>query len=100
MYQATANQTVSGVRVRWKIIPAVTDTRRLLVRARYRDPAVPALFEPVAAMPGQARVVFEEPQRALAAGQVIALYASDASGRLLGGGFYEHIAPLVPTPVG
>jgi hypothetical protein len=25
--QAAANQTVSGVRVRWKIVPAVADTR-------------------------------------------------------------------------
>ena len=28
IYQATANHTVSGVRVRWKMVPAVTDTRR------------------------------------------------------------------------
>ncbi|MBE2213585.1 MAG: tRNA 2-thiouridine(34) synthase MnmA [Opitutaceae bacterium] len=72
--------------------------QRLLVRARYRDPAAPARFEPSAQIPGQASVVFEKPQRALAPGQVIALYAGDGSGRLLGGGFYEHISPLVPTP--
>jgi hypothetical protein len=27
-YHAAANQTVIGVRVSWKIVPAVTDTRR------------------------------------------------------------------------
>jgi len=72
--------------------------QRLLVRARYRDPAVPAQVEPIDGT-DHARVVFEQPQRALAPGQVIALYAGDGSGRLLGGGFYEHIAPLVPTPI-
>ena len=28
MYQATANHTVSGARVRWKMVPDVTDTWR------------------------------------------------------------------------
>jgi tRNA-uridine 2-sulfurtransferase len=76
----------------------ITTSQRLLVRARYRDPAVPALFAPDPEG-GTARVVFDDPQRALAAGQVIALYAGDGSGQLLGGGFYEQVAPLVPSPV-
>jgi len=76
----------------------ITQAQRLLVRARYRDPAVPARYEPITGT-DQAQVVFEAPQRALAAGQVIALYADDGSGQLLGGGFYEQIAPLVPASV-
>ena len=71
--------------------------QRLLVRVRYRDPAVPAQVEP-ASDGTHLRVVFEQPQRALAAGQVIAFYAADGSGQLLGGGFYEHVSALVPTP--
>ncbi len=70
--------------------------QRLLVRARYRDPAVPAQVEPLDE--SRARVVFEQPQRALAAGQVIAFYAGDGSGQLLGGGTYEQIAPLIQMP--
>jgi tRNA-uridine 2-sulfurtransferase len=55
-------------------------------RARYRAPSVAVQFEP---LPGnQALVSWEEPQRALAAGQVCALYDGDL---LLGGGIYGDI---------
>lgn len=50
-------------------------------RVRYRDPRVPAEFIPTG--PDTARVRFRHPQRALAAGQILAFYAGD---RLLGGG--------------
>ena len=72
--------------------------QRLLVRVRYRDPATPAHYEP-AADGTHARVVFDQPQRAVAEGQVIALYAGDGSGQLLGGGFYEQVSPVVPAAV-
>jgi tRNA-specific 2-thiouridylase len=52
-------------------------------RVRYRDPRVPLRFLPEA--DGWARVQFETPQRALATGQVLALYEGT---RLLGGGVY------------
>jgi tRNA-specific 2-thiouridylase len=55
----------------------------LLARVRYRDPAVPARFTPDA--DGFATLAFAEPQRALAPGQVCALYAGE---RLLGGGVF------------
>ena len=35
MYQPAANHTVSGVRVSWKIVPAVRETR--LVQAPHRQ---------------------------------------------------------------
>ncbi|HTQ31969.1 MAG TPA: tRNA 2-thiouridine(34) synthase MnmA [Opitutaceae bacterium] len=57
--------------------------RALEGRVRYRDPRVPLEFFPEAG--GAARVVFREPQRALASGQILAFYQGE---RLLGGGVY------------
>lgn len=67
----------------------VATARNLLVRVRYRDPSVPARFEPLEG--GRARITFRDPQRALALGQVLALYDG---AQLLGGGFYEKITPV------
>jgi len=52
-------------------------------RVRYRDPRVRLRFIPEG--PGSAVVRFADPQRALASGQILALYEED---RLLGGGIY------------
>ncbi len=52
-------------------------------RVRYRDPRVPLLFTPTG--PDSARILFREPQRGLAAGQILALYDGP---RLIGGGVY------------
>ncbi len=56
---------------------------RIEGRVRYRDPRVPLTFAPDG--PGAARIEFAQPQRALAPGQVLALYDGE---RLLGGGVY------------
>jgi len=56
----------------------------LLAKPRYRDPAQAIRFEPLGG--GRARIRFEAPQRALASGQVLALYEGE---KLLGGGFYR-----------
>jgi tRNA-uridine 2-sulfurtransferase len=61
----------------------VTHARAMEGRVRYRDPRVPLAFEPEGV--GEALVRFESPQRALAPGQVLALYDGD---RLLGGGVF------------
>lgn len=61
----------------------LSGTRELLARPRYRDPSGPARFEPLPG--GRARVRFNQPQRALASGQILALYDQNT---LLGGGFY------------
>lgn len=74
----------------------IRQSQHLLVRVRYRDPAVPARVEPRG--DGRARVVFDQPQRALAPGQVIAFYAGDDSRQLLGGAVYEQVAPLIRAP--
>ena len=52
-------------------------------RVRYRDPRVPLEFFPEGN--DSARVVFREPQRALASGQILAFYDGE---KLLGGGVY------------
>ena len=61
----------------------VTAARPLEGRVRYRDPRVPLEFNPEGS--GNARIRFVQPQRALASGQILALYEGE---RLLGGGVY------------
>ena len=61
----------------------VVEARRLEGRVRYRDPRVALVFQPEGDR--GALVRFEAPQRALASGQVLALYDGP---RLLGGGVY------------
>jgi tRNA-uridine 2-sulfurtransferase len=63
---------------------AITEVRRLEGRVRYRDPRVALEFMPDAGS-DTALVTFDEPQRGLASGQVLALYDGE---RLLGGGIY------------
>jgi tRNA-specific 2-thiouridylase len=55
----------------------------LEVKVRYRDPRVPARFTPDGT--GGGRLVFKDAQRALASGQICALYDGE---RVLGGGAY------------
>ncbi len=60
----------------------------LQARPRYRDPAMTIDIERIDE--DRARVYFHTPQRAIAAGQVIAFYNGD---ELLGGGFYSNTQP-------
>jgi tRNA-specific 2-thiouridylase len=66
----------------WTDAP-VAAARALEGRVRYRDPRVALTFTPEGG--GTAAITFAEPQRALASGQVLALYDGE---RLLGGGVY------------
>jgi tRNA-uridine 2-sulfurtransferase len=61
----------------------VTTPRDLEGRVRYRDPRVAMRFEPQP--DGTALVTFREPQRGLAAGQILAIHDGE---HLLGGGVY------------
>jgi tRNA-uridine 2-sulfurtransferase len=61
----------------------VTAARPLEGRVRYRDPRVPLEFIPEGG--GTALIRFVQPQRALAPGQILALYDGE---QLLGGGVY------------
>lgn len=62
----------------------VTEPCRLLAKPRYRDPSQAISYTPIGA--DRAKVSFDEPQRALSPGQILALYDGD---KLLGGGFYR-----------
>ncbi len=61
----------------------ITTLRTLEGRVRYRDPRVGLTITPEGG--GTALITFAEPQRALASGQILALYEAE---RLLGGGVY------------
>jgi len=60
------------------------------VKVRYRQADQPALLEPRA--DGTARVVFEQPQRAVTPGQYAVAYEGE---RCLGGAVIEDIAAAV-----
>ena len=63
------------------------DSKRLIeAQPRYRAKAEPAVLEPLEE--GRIRLKFQRPQRAIAAGQICALYDG---GRLLGGGVFESV---------
>src|SRR4051812_39682995 len=67
---------------------SITAPRRLECKVRYRDPRVFIQFDPVGASfddARSARIQFEQPQRALAAGQILALYDGE---QLLGGAVF------------
>jgi tRNA-uridine 2-sulfurtransferase len=70
------------------LVNAAHAPRRCAVKVRYRQPDQPALWEPRAA--GAARILFEEPQRAVTPGQYVVLYDGT---RCLGGGVIEQVAP-------
>lgn len=62
----------------------LSGTRQLQAKPRYRDPSQSICFNPTG--PDSARITFDQPQRALSSGQVLALYEGE---KLLGGGFYR-----------
>lgn len=61
----------------------LTGKRRLLARPRYLDPLQDITFQATGA--DSALIVFDEPQRALTSGQILALHEGDV---VLGGGIY------------
>ncbi|HTP60146.1 MAG TPA: tRNA 2-thiouridine(34) synthase MnmA [Spirochaetia bacterium] len=67
--------------VNWVSREAPTEPLRVGARIRYRNPEAPAVVTPLS--DGGASVLFDEPQRAVAPGQMAAFYDGDI---LLGGG--------------
>ncbi len=63
---------------------SITEPCRLLAKPRYRDPSQAISYTPLGH--DRAKVCFDQPQRALSPGQILALYDGD---KLLGGGFYK-----------
>lgn len=62
----------------------LTKKCHILAKPRYRDPSQGITFDPTSTE--RAKITFDKPQRALASGQILALYDGDT---LLGGGFYR-----------
>lgn len=69
-------------RLSWVNKP-ITERRELLARVRYRDASTPIVFTPDGN--GGAHIAYKRTQRAIASGQILALYDGDV---LLGGGVY------------
>ena len=59
----------------WLPFPALTDPIRVMAKARYRHIPQPATVYPTE--DGNAKVVFDEPQRAITPGQTVVLYDAD-----------------------
>lgn len=89
-------QETPGLYTRRAVVGSVTNTilplpERVMAQPRYRAAAVPARC--ISLKPGRYQLDFDRPVRAVALGQVCALYAPDAQRgeRLLGGGFFERV---------
>lgn len=76
--------TLTACRVNWIAGQAPAGTVRCTAKTRYSQTEAPAAAEPLP--DGRMRVVFDEPQRAVTAGQAVVLYDGDA---VLGGGTIE-----------
>ncbi|MDQ8208073.1 tRNA 2-thiouridine(34) synthase MnmA [Coraliomargarita sp. SDUM461003] len=63
---------------------SISEPCRLLAKPRYRDPSQAIHYTPLG--DNRAKVSFDQPQRALSPGQILAIYDGD---KLLGGGFYK-----------
>lgn len=72
-------------KVSWMVADPPDRPTSLMVKVRYRDPSMPALWEPESPQLTSGKLTFDEPQRALAPGQIAALY--DNFG-LIGAGAY------------
>ena len=80
----TREAMIHGLRWNTPAPPSPSDGPLMIEgRVRYRDPRVAMSFEMTG--PDSARVVFAEPQRGLASGQILAIHDGP---RLLGGGVY------------
>ncbi len=63
----------------------IKDTKNLECRVRYRDDVIKMRFSPI--LESEAEVEFEAPQRAIAAGQILAIYDNNV---LLGGAIFKN----------
>ena len=82
-----------AARVNWIALDNPREPVRCEVRVRYRHNPAPAAITPLEN--GRARVVFDEPQRAITPGQATVFYRGD---EVLGGGWIvRSIAPQKPT---
>ena len=73
--------TLEADRVNWISIPDLTEPMRFTAKTRYSQQEAPAVAEPLGN--GRIRVTFDEPQRAITAGQAVVLYDGE---KVVGGG--------------
>ena len=85
--EALFSDTLIGTDWNWFPFETLTEPLRVSAKARYNQPPQPATVYPGES--GTARVVFDEPQRALTPGQAVVLYDGDL---VIGGGTIEAVA--------
>ena len=75
------SRTLTAEHMNWISVPELTEPVRVTVKTRYSQREAAAVAEP---MPGgRVRLVFDEPQRAITAGQAVVLYDGEL---VVGGG--------------
>ena len=75
------SRTLTAERMNWISVPELAEPMAVTVKTRYTQREAAAVAEPLAG--GCIRVTFEEPQRAITAGQAVVLYDGDT---VVGGG--------------
>ena len=75
------SRTLTAERMNWISVPELAEPMAVTVKTRYTQREAAAMAEPLAG--GCIRVTFEEPQRAITAGQTVVLYDGDT---VVGGG--------------
>ena len=75
------SRTLTAERMNWISVPELAEPMAVTVKTRYTQREAAAMAEPLAG--GCIRVTFEEPQRAITAGQAVVLYDGDT---VVGGG--------------
>ena len=84
--EALFSTTLIGSDWNWFPFDQLTEPLRVEAKARYNQPPQPATVYPEP--DGAAKVVFDEPQRALTTGQAVVLYNGDL---VVGGGIIEKV---------
>ena len=83
---ALFSTTLTADNWNWFPFPELTAPIHVSAKARYNQPPQPATVYPEGS--GRARVVFDQPQRALTPGQAVVLYDGDM---VVGGGTIQHV---------
>ena len=81
---ALFTRTLTANRVNWISIPSLEEPMAVTAKTRYSQRESAAVIEPLPG--GRVRAVFDEPQRAITAGQAVVFYDGEA---VVGGGIIE-----------
>ncbi len=81
---ALYTRTLTADRVNWISIPSLEGPMAVTAKTRYSQREAAAVIEPLPG--GRVRAAFEEPQRAVTAGQAVVFYDGEA---VVGGGIIE-----------